>query len=94
MTRDLNIDVPDSLFSLLLEKARQQGISVEMLCLSILEKTCEEEGAFIDPKLYQSLNLDVLRREIQQVVGSGLPPETIRKRVNALDFEISRRYIR
>lgn len=94
MTRDLNIDIPDSLFSKLQERANAQGVSIEALCLSLLAEVATKEGSLYDPVLYRSLNLEILRREVNNVVGSTLPADEVRKRVNALDFEISRRYIR
>jgi hypothetical protein len=93
MYRDLNIRIPDSLFFLLEEKAEEQGVSLEALCTSLLSGE-NNGGALVDPNYYQSLNLDVMRREIRKVIESDLPKEEVRKRVNALEFQISRRYIR
>jgi hypothetical protein len=93
MHRDLNIRIPDSLFFHLERKAEEQGISLEALCTSLLSGETNGED-LVDPNYYQSLNLDVLRKEIRKVIESDLSKEEVRKRVNALEFQISRRYIR
>lgn len=93
MYRDLNLRIPDSLLFQLERQAEEQGVSLETLCLSLLSGE-NNEGGLIEPNYYQSLNLDVLRKEIRKVIESGLSKEETRKRVNALEFEISRRYIR
>ena len=93
MYRDLNIRIPDSLFFLLEEKAEEHGVSLEALCTSLLSGE-NNGGDLVDPNYYQSLNLDVMRKEIRKVIESDLPKEEVRKRVNALEFQISRRYIR
>lgn len=93
MYRDLNLRIPDSLLSQLESQAGEQGISVEALCISRLSGE-SNEGSLVDPAYYQSLNLDVLRKEIRKVIESDLSPSEVKKRVNALEFQISRRYIR
>ena len=93
MYRDLNLRIPDSLLFRLERQAEERGISLEVLCLSLLSGE-NNEGDLVDPNYYQSLNLDVLRKEIRKVIESELPKEEVRKRVNALEFQISRRYIR
>ena len=93
MYRDLNLSLPDSLFFQLERKAEEQGVSLEALCFSLLSGE-NNSGDLVDPTYYQSLNLDVLRKEIRKVIESDLPKEEVRKRVNALEFQISRRYIR
>jgi hypothetical protein len=40
------------------------------------------------------MTLDILRKEVRKVIESDLTKEEVRKRVNALEFQISRRYIR
>jgi len=92
MYRDLNLRIPDSLLFQLERQAEEQGVSLETLCTSLLSGE-NNEGSLIEPNYYQSLNLDVLRKEIRKVIESGLPKEEVRKRVNALEFEISRRYV-
>lgn len=93
MYRDLNLRLPDSLLFKLERQAEEQGVSLEALCTSLLSGE-NDEGDLVDPNYYQSLNLDVLRKEIRKVIESELPREEVRKRVNALEFQISRRYIR
>ena len=93
MHRELNLQIPDSLLFRLERQAEEQGVSLEALCLSLLSGE-NNEGSLIDPSYYQSVNLDILRKEIRRVIESGLSKEEVRKRVNALEFQISRRYIR
>ena len=93
MYRDLNLRLPDSLLFDLERKAEERGVSLEALCTLLLSGE-NNEGGLIEPNYYQSLNLDVLRKEIRKVIESNLAKEEVRKRVNALEFEISRRYIR
>jgi hypothetical protein len=93
MLKELTLLVPGSLLSSLNEKAIEQGVSLETLCLSLLSGEKQEE-TLVDPSFYASLNLDVMRKEVRKVIESGLPPEETRRRVNQLEFQISRRYIR
>jgi hypothetical protein len=93
MYRDLNLRIPDSLFFQLERKAEEQGVSLESLCTSLLSGE-NDGGNLVDPNYYQSLNLDVLRKEVRKVIESDLPKEEVRKRVTALEYQISRRYIR
>jgi hypothetical protein len=93
MHRDLNLRLPETLFFHLEDKAEEQGISLEELCFSLLSGQ-KQDSSPIDPSFYSSLQLDVLRKEIRKVIESDLPAEEVRKRVNAIEFQISRRYIR
>ena len=93
MYRDLNLRIPDSLLFELERKAEEQGVSLETLCVSRLSGE-NNEGSLVDPSFYQSMHLDVLRKEIRKVIESDLPSSEVKKRVNALEFQISRRYIR
>ena len=93
MYRDLNLRLPDSLLFQLERQAEEQGVSLEALCVSLLSGE-NNEGGLVDPSYYQSLNLDVLRKEVRRVIESDLSPSEVKKRVNALEFQISRRYIR
>ena len=92
MYRDLNLRIPDSLFFHLERQAEEQGVSLEMLCFSHLSG--EKQESLADPNYYQSMTLGDLRKEIRKVVESNLSREEVRKRVNTLEFQISRRYIR
>ena len=93
MYRDLNLRLPETLFFHLERQAEEQGVSLEAFCFSLLSGE-KQEVSLVDPSYYQSMTLDVLRKEIRKVVESDLPKEEVRKRVNALEFQISRRYIR
>jgi hypothetical protein len=93
MTRELNLNVPDSLLLSLERKALEQGISLEVLCLSLLSGTKQGE-TLVDPDYYSSLSHSEMRQEVRKVIESGLSREEARRRVNQLEFQISRRYIR
>ena len=93
MHRDLNLRIPEALFFHLEMQAEEQGVSLETLCFSLLSGQ-KQEDSLVDPTYYQSLTLDILRKEVRKVIESDLAKEEVRKRVNALEFQISRRYIR
>ena len=93
MYRDLNIRLPETLLFHLEMQAEEQGVSLETLCFSLLSGQ-KQEDSLVDPTYYQSLTLDILRKEVRKVIESDLAKEEVRKRVNALEFQISRRYIR
>ena len=93
MNRDLKLQIPETLFFHLERQAEEQGCSLEQLCFSLLSGE-NNEKALVEPNYYQSLNLEVLRKEIRKVIESDLPVEEVRKRVNAIELQISRRYIR
>jgi hypothetical protein len=92
MFRDLNLRIPEALLFQLEEQAEEQGVSVESLCFSLLSG--QKQESLVDPTYYPSLTLEVLRSEVRKVIESDLPPEETRKRVNSIEFHISRRYIR
>lgn len=93
MYRDLNLRLPETLLFHLEMQAEEQGVSLETLCFSLLSGQ-KQEDSLVDPTYYQSLTLDILRKEVRKVIESDLAKEEVRKRVNALEFQISRRYIR
>jgi hypothetical protein len=93
MHRDLNLRIPETLFFHLERQAEEQGISLEDLCFSLLSGQ-KQDSALVEPNFYPSLQLDMLRKEVRKVIESDLPAEEVRKRVNAIEFQISRRYIR
>jgi hypothetical protein len=93
MYRDLNLRLPGSLLFQLEAQAEEQGVSLETLCISRLSGE-NYEGGLIDPNYYQSLSLSILRKEIPKVIESNLSKDEVRKRVNALEMQVSRRYIR
>ena len=92
MFRDLNLRIPEALFFQLERQSEEQGVSVESLCFSLLSG--QKQESLVDPTYYPSLTLEVLRSEVRKVIESDLPPEETRKRVNSIEFHISRRYIR
>lgn len=92
MFRDLNLVIPETLFFHLEKQAEEQGVSLEAHCFSLLSG--EKQESLVDPSFYQSMTLDILRKEIRKVVESDLTKEEVRRRVNGIEFEISRRYIR
>lgn len=93
MYRDLSLRIPEALFFKLETQAEEQGVSLEALCFSLLSGQ-KQETSLVEPSYYQSMTLDILRKEVRKVIESELSAEEVRKRVNALEFQISRRYIR
>lgn len=93
MYRDLNLRIPEALYAKLDEEATQHGVSLESLCFALLSGQ-KQESNLVEPSFYESMTMEVLRTEIRKVIESDLPSQEIRKRVNALEFQISRRYIR
>jgi hypothetical protein len=93
MYRDLSLRIPEALFFKLETLAEEQGVSLEALCFSLLSGQ-KQETSLVEPSYYQSMTLDILRKEVRKVIESELSAEEVRKRVNALEFQISRRYIR
>lgn len=93
MAKEISLVLSDSLLSYLDSRAQEQSVSLEALCLSLLEKENQEEN-LIEPTFYQSLTHEDMREEIKRVIKSSLPSHEIRKRVNNLEMQISRRYIR
>jgi hypothetical protein len=92
MFRDLNLRIPEALFFQLERQSEEQGVSVESLCFSLLSG--QKQESLVDPTYYPSLTLEVLRSEVRKVIESDLPSEETRKRVNSIEFHISKRYIR
>ena len=92
MYRDLNLRLPETLFFHLERQAEEQGVSLETLCFSLLSG--EKQESLADPNYYQSMTLGDLRKEVRKVVESDLAKEEVRRRVNNIEFQISRRYIR
>jgi hypothetical protein len=91
MNKELTLLIPDSLLLQLELRARAQGVSIETLCLTLLSNVKQEED-LVDPSYYQSLSHTGMRQEVSKVIESSLPAEDIRRRLNKLEFEISRRY--
>lgn len=93
MSKELHLVLSGSLLSFLETKAQEQGVSLETLCLSLLEDK-KQEGNLVEPVFYQSLTHADMRSEIQKVIKSSLAPQEIRRRINQLEQQISQRYIR
>ena len=93
MDRELNFIVPGSLLLSLERQAIEQGVSFDVLCLSLLSGKKLGE-TLVEPDYYSSLSHTEMRSEIRKVIESGLPREEVRRRVNQLEFQISKRYIR
>jgi hypothetical protein len=91
MNKELTLLIPDSLLLQLELRAREQGVSIETLCLSLLSGVKQEED-LVDPSYYRSLSHTNMRQEVNKIIESSLPAEEIRRRLNNLEFEISRRY--
>jgi hypothetical protein len=93
MYEELNLLIPGSLLQSLEIQARMQGVTIDILCLRLLSGQNQEE-TLIDPDFYTSLSYGQVKNETRKVMESGLPPEQIRKRLNRLETQISRRYRR
>lgn len=91
MNRELTLLIPDSLLLQLELKARAQGVSLETLCLGLLSSDKPEDD-LVDPSYYSSLSHANMRVELNKVIESSLSPQEIRKRLNSLEIQISRRY--
>jgi hypothetical protein len=86
MNKEIKLLIPDSLLASLEARAKRQGVSIEALCLSLLE----QQPDLADPALYLSMANSELRNEIQKVLKSELPKEEVRKRVRTLESQITR----
>lgn len=89
MTKELNLQIPDSLFTSLERRAKVQSVSLEALCISLLGGS-ELEGNLVDPSLYPHMAHGQLRSEMQKVLQSGLSQEEVKKRVHNLKMQITR----
>ena len=92
MDKTINLTVPNSLYYNLLREADERGVSFEALCLSLLSEE-REEATLVDPAFYTNLNHASMRTEIRKVIESGLPSEEVRRRLNHLELQVTRRYI-
>jgi len=91
MGKDLHLKIPEDLFYELMQQANDQGVSLDTLCFSLLSGQ-KQDSSLIDPVFYESVAMESLRSEIRKVIESDLTKEEVRKRVNAIEFQISRRY--
>ena len=92
-TTDLILQLPDSLLFRLESQARERGISLEVLCLSLLSGAEKSEN-YVDPAFYHVLGHDKVRQEIERLIESGLPKVEINKRVRILEMQLAKRFIR
>jgi hypothetical protein len=91
MTKDINLQVPDSLHERLLTEAKEQGVSLEALCLSLLEMSPKRESStLVEPSMYPYLANGELRSEILKVLQSDLSKEEVKRRVHRLKTQIVR----
>jgi hypothetical protein len=93
MNKELTLQIPDSLLFHLELQAREQGVSLEALCLSLLSGAKREE-TLVEPEFYRSLNHANIRSELRKVMESDLPLHDKKKRIVRLEACISQRYIR
>lgn len=93
MGKEINLQVPTSLYYFLMQEADEQGVSLESLCLSLLSGN-QEEATLVEPTYYPSLSLLAVRSEVRKVVESDLPKEEVRRRITSLELQMARRYIR
>lgn len=90
MDKELNLQIPDSLYSNLEMKARGQGVSIEALCLLLLEGKDLVKDNLIDPTMYSSLSNGQMRLEMTKVLNSNLSKIETQKRVRQLESQILR----
>jgi hypothetical protein len=92
MYEELTLLLPGSLLSSLEKQAGEQGISLDLLCFRLLSGYKQEEKN-IDPEFYTSLGYSEIKSEIRKVMESDLPRHEAKKRITALEFQITRRYM-
>jgi hypothetical protein len=93
MVKQLVLDIPSNLFLFLERQAEEQGVPLDTFCLSLLSGV-KEEATLVDPAFYKNLSHSSMRNEIRKVIESGLSAEEVRRRVNHLELQVTRRYIR
>lgn len=89
---EVKLQLPTSLFNSISQKAKEQGVSLEALCLSLLSQNNSAE--LIEPTFYGSLNLLQVREEVEKVLLSPLSAADKKKRINNLEALMSRRYVK
>jgi predicted transcriptional regulator len=85
-TKEINLQLPNSLHYQLSQKAKERGVSLEALCLSLLEGS-----GLVDPTMYGALSTGQIRDEMTKVMSSNLPDSEIRVRVRQLEVQVRRR---
>ena len=89
---EVKLQLPTSLFNSLDQKAKEQGVSFEALCLSLLNQ--DGSAPLAEPNFYDSMSLLQVRDEVNKVLLSQLPQREKRTRINRLELMMSRRYLR
>jgi hypothetical protein len=89
---EVKLQLPTSLFNSLSRKAKEQGVSLEALCLSLLKG--DESNGLIEPAFYNSLSLLQVRDEVGKVLTSDLPQRDKKTRINTLELMMSLRYVK
>jgi hypothetical protein len=84
---ELKLQIPESTFLDLIEKAKSQGVSIEALCLSMLQT----ESEVVDPGVYPTLGSGDIRLEVRKVYSSSLSREEKSRRIRLLESQITRR---
>jgi hypothetical protein len=93
MSKELKLQIPDSLFSKLEQEAKGQGVSLEAFCLYMLDSDNQRVSEQLtDPSLYGSLPNGQIRLEMKKVMGSDLSTEEVKRRVRQLELQILRCY--
>jgi len=90
--QEVKLQLPTSLFNLLSQKAKEQGVSLEALCLYLLNQDSSVD--LIEPTFYGSLSLLQVREEVEKVLLSSLPVTDKKKRISNLEAMMSRRYVK
>jgi hypothetical protein len=102
MAKRLLVNVEDSLHSKLKQRAAKEGVSLGALCARILEESDEREPEtqterakeLVEPVLYMSLPLNILREELQRVADAKLDLREKSSRMMKLNSEMAKRYRR
>lgn len=85
--KELKLQISDSTFNALNERADSQGVSIEALCISIIQ----QNNQILDPGVYPSLGSEDIRVELKKVFSSALSREEKSRRVKLLESQIVRR---
>jgi len=80
MDREIKLQVSESFFQQLSERAMRQGASLDAFCLSLLSG----EEDLLDPKLYRTLSKEDMKIEKAKIMRSKLPTQDINKRLRNL----------
>jgi len=86
MTTEIKLLLPNSLVESLAQKAKNQGVSLEALCASLLE----EKNALTDPTIYSSLSNQDIKLEMKKIMSSDLGKEEKNRRIKILEHQVLR----